>query len=214
MKQLRPNRNQAQVLAAVFGVLTGLPAMMQEAKAQSPAPALAQCPGIYYEEPFNSIALVPEGCPPNAYTGQQGQAPVAPLPGTVDESVAPLPGDADIPASAPPLPEERSDPVAMIMPVDGQVSVTIKNNTNAIITYEAVGHTERRYLQGGEETMLTDLPLPLTLTMVRQDDGFIEVKPLASDSGMLEVTLDEEAQPLDDNQGVLRIQEDGQVFLN
>ena len=139
---------------------------------------------------------------------------VAPLPGTPNEPVAPLPGNADTPASVPPLPEERSEPVAMVMPMDGQVSVMLKNNTNALITYEAVGHTQRRYLQGGEETTLQGLPLPLTLTMVRQDDGFIEVVPVTSESGMLEISLDEETEPLDENQGVVRIQEDGQVFVN
>ena len=139
---------------------------------------------------------------------------VEPLSGTPNEPVAPLPGDADTPASVPPLPEERSEPVAMVMPMDGQVSVMLKNNTNALITYEAIGDTQRRYLEGGEETMLQGLPLPLTLTMVRQDDGFIEVVPVTSESGMLEISLDEETEPLDENQGVVRIQEDGQVFVN
>lgn len=35
----------------------------------------------------------------------------------------------------------------------------------------------------------------------------------ASTEGMLEVTLNEDAQPLDSNQGTLRIQEDGSVLL-
>ncbi len=50
--------------------------------------------------------------------------------------------------------------------------------------------------------------------MVRQDEGLLDVIPVsASEPGMLDVTLNE-ASNLDDNQGVLRIQEDGQVFLN
>lgn len=217
------------LVGTLFGsLLLGLWATAQKAQAQPTG--LDQCPGIYYEEPYNSRTVVPVGCPANAYTQQQGQPsgvsseveplpgtpnePVAPLPGTPDEPVAPLPGDADTPASAPPLPEERSEPVAVVMPMDGQVSVLLKNNTNALITYEAVGHTQRRYLEGGAETMLQGLPLPLTLTMVRQDDGFIEVVPVASESGMLEISLDEEQEPLDENQGVVRIQEDGKVFVN
>jgi hypothetical protein len=55
----------------------------------------------------------------------------------------------------------------------------------------------------------------VTVTFVRQDDGFVEVLPVsASKDGVLEVALDEDANPLDSNQGVLRIQRDGQVFLN
>ena len=100
------------------------------------------------------------------------------------------------------------------MPINGMVSVKLKNNTNAPISYEAVGHTERRFLAGGEEIVLQGLPTPVTVTMVRQDEGLLDVVPIStSDAGMLEVSLDE-ARNLDDNQGVLRIQRDGQVFLN
>ena len=207
------------LVGTLFGtILIGLWATAQKAQAQPSG--LDQCAGIYYEEPYNSRIIVPEGCPPNAYTQQQGQPSgvsseeVEPLPGTPNEPVAPLPGNADTPASVPPLPEERSEPVAMVMPMDGQVNVTLKNNTNALITYEAVGHTQRRYLQSKEETTLQDLPLPLTLTMVRQDDGFIKVTPVSTESGMLEISLDEDRQPLDDKQGAVRIQEDGKVFVN
>jgi hypothetical protein len=53
------------------------------------------------------------------------------------------------------------------------------------------------------------------VTFTRQDDGFVEVMPMsASKDGVLEVGLDEDANPRDSNQGVLRIQKDGQVFLN
>ena len=104
--------------------------------------------------------------------------------------------------------------MAVVMPMDGQVNVTLKNNTNALITYEAIGHTQRRYLQSKEETTLQGLPLPLTLTMVRQDDGFIKVTPVSTESGMLEISLDEAQKPLDNKQGAVRIQEDGKVFVN
>jgi uncharacterized protein YsxB (DUF464 family) len=114
----------------------------------------------------------------------------------------------------PPLPEERAPVVANVMPMNGMVSVKLKNNTNAIVSYEAVGHTQRRFLPGGEEVVLQNLPTPVTITMVRQDEGLLEVMPVsASEQGLLEVGLDEETT-LDSNQGVLRIQRDGQVFLN
>ncbi len=115
----------------------------------------------------------------------------------------------------PPLPENRSQAVAKVMPMNGNVSVRLKNNTNAIVTYEAVGYTQRRVLPGGQETVLRNLPVPVTVTFVRQDDGFVEILPVsASTDGVLEVGLSEDASPLDSNQGVLRIQKDGQVFLN
>ena len=210
--------NKPRLAGTLFGsLLIGLSATAPKAQAQPTG--LNQCGGIFYEEPYNSRTLVPEGCPPNAYTQQQGQPPgvsseVEPLPSNPNEPLAPLPDDADTPASVSPLPEERSEPIAVVMPMDGQVNVTLKNNTNALITYEAVGHTQRRYLQGGKETILQGLPLPVTLTMVRQDDGFIQVMPVSSESGMLEISLDEDQEPLDKNQGTVRIQEDGQVFIN
>jgi len=43
-----------------------------------------------------------------------------------------------------------------------------ENNTNAPVSYEAIGYTQRRFL-GGEETVLRNLPTPVTVTFVRQD---------------------------------------------
>jgi len=143
-----------------------------------------------------------------------------PLPNAVPDTVPPNTTleprvqDPEPTGAMPPLPENRAEPVARVMPVNGQVDVRLSNNTNALITYEAVSFTQRRTLAAGETIVLQDLPTPVTITMVRQDRGFLEVVPVpASESGLLEVTLDE-AQDLDDNQGVLRIQSNGQVYLN
>ena len=38
---------------------------------QSTTPGLNPCPRIYYEEPFNSRNIVPQGCPSNSITQQQ-----------------------------------------------------------------------------------------------------------------------------------------------
>ncbi len=52
------------------------------------------------------------------------------------------------------------------------------------------------------------------LLMHREDKGLLRVMPMSSEEdGMLAITLDEKTE-FDNNQGVLRIQEDGQVFLN
>lgn len=54
----------------------------------------------------------------------------------------------------------------------------------------------------------------MTITLVREDDGLIEISPiLTSHSEMLEINIEEETS-LDSVQGTIRIQADGQVFFN
>ncbi|WNN89432.1 hypothetical protein [Gloeocapsopsis dulcis] len=267
-KKNRIQPTKTGLIGTVFSsLMIGIPAIPLVASAQS-SQVLNPCPRIYYEEPFNSRNLVPQGCPPNEATRQTMAVPSTTAPITASDQQAGdtvagerspgLPGanltpDRIVPADAPttpalapgetqaarpgatsaapyyspglrdqtnppvtpPLPENRSQAVAKVMPTNGNVSVRLKNNTNAILTYEAVGYTQRRVLPGGEETVLQNLPVPVTVTFTRQDDGFVEVIPLSvSEDGVLEVGLDEDANPRDRNQGVLRIQQDGQVFLN
>ncbi|MFP4122221.1 hypothetical protein [Coleofasciculus sp.] len=208
-KQHQSHLKNAGLLGAIFGgVLISLPATILEASAV-PVSTVAQinpCPGIYYEEPYNSTLMVPPGCPPNQATrmGRGGQMPSRPM--------TPVISPANVPQA--PLPEVRSEAVAQITPQNGTVDVRLKNNTNAVVSYQAVGHTDRRYLQGGAEILLQNLPTPITITAVRQDDGLIQMMPMSADeTGQLEVTFAEETM-LDSNQGVLRIQEDGQVFVD
>jgi hypothetical protein len=190
--------------AIAGGLLLSLPAASQVASAQSASP-LNPCPGIYYEEPFNSAVEPPAGCPANAAMG------------TVGGLEPTVPADAPAPAAdvtQPPLPETRSDAIARVMPTEGTVNVRLINNTNAIGNYQAIGHTDQLPLPGGEEVFLQNLPTPITVSVTRQDDGFFEVIPVSSDEGTLVISLEEEVNPVDRNQGVLRIQEDGQVLLN
>lgn len=201
-------KNTGLLGAIVGGVLISLPATILEASA-APFSTLAQvnpCPGIYYEEPYNSTRMVPQGCPPNAAErmGRGGQMP--------SRQMTPVPPPAGV--SQPPLPAERSDAVARIQPTNGTVDVRLKNNTDAVVSYQAVGHTDRRFMSGGEEIVLQNLPTPITITAVRQDEGWLKMMPISVDeTGQLEVTFEQETT-LDSNQGVLRIQEDGQVFVN
>ena len=184
-------------------LLIGLPAIPSAASA-APIPKVNPCPGIYYAEPFNSTRIVPLGCPPNAATRQLGLGGVTP-----NRTLPPAPTSI-----TPPLPETRSNAIARVTPMDGKVDVKLKNNTNAPISYQALGYTERRFLPGTEEIVLLDLPTPVTITTVRQDRGLVDVIPVSnSQPEMLEISLNE-SKILDDNQGVLRIQRDGQVFLN
>ncbi|MGH8002880.1 MAG: hypothetical protein ACREPR_26465 [Brasilonema sp.] len=113
----------------------------------------------------------------------------------------------------PPLPEQRQTPIALVTPANGKVSVRLKNNTNARINYEALGYTGQRVLSGRTEVVLQNLPLPVTISTVRQDNGFVKVTPTSTKSGLIELSLDEQRNT-SDKQGVVRIQEDGKVFLN
>lgn len=214
-KTIRPKK----IVGTVFGsLLIGIPAIPLVASAQG-SQVLNPCPRIYYEEPFNSTRLAPEGCPPNAATRiVQGQGtPEAARPGatSADPYYSPRMRDRTNPPVTPPLPANRSEPVATIATANQPIEVRLKNNTNTVVTYESPGYTGRKPLEGGKVGVLPSLPLPATIAVYRGDDGFVKLTPVTTDEpGVLEVTIDEDAKPLDDNQGVLRIQKDGQVFLN
>ncbi|NMG08448.1 hypothetical protein [Brasilonema sp. UFV-L1] len=113
----------------------------------------------------------------------------------------------------PPLPEQNQSPIALVTPANGKVSVRLRNNTNARINYEALGYTGQRVLSGRTEVVLQNLPLPVTISTVRQDNGFVKVTPTSTESGLIELSLDEQRRA-SDKQGVVRIQKDGKVFLN
>ncbi|MBD1835337.1 hypothetical protein H6F61_22285 [Cyanobacteria bacterium FACHB-472] len=205
------------LVGAICGtLLIGLPAIPFAASAM-PVSKVNPCPGVYYEEPFNRTHLVPQGCPANAATQRVQTGGITNRAVTTGREVfiKPMtPAPAPVGVIQPPLPETRSNAIALVTPIDGKVDVKLKNNTNAIISYEAIGHTQRRFIQGGEEIVLQDLPTPVTITTVRQDKGLVDVAPIStSQAGMLVISLDE-SKNLDDNLGALRIQRDGQVFLN
>ena len=114
----------------------------------------------------------------------------------------------------PPLPEENSNAIATVTPINGKVSVKLKNNTNTAIIYEAIEYTARRTLAAKAEVVLKDLPAPVTITLVRPDNGFIQIAATSiANSGLLEVSLSE-AQALNEQQSAIRIQESGKVFVN
>lgn len=182
----------------VAGLCLGLPFAQEAALAQSSS--LNPCPRIYYEEPFVSTLIVPQGCPANA-ASQLG-----------------LPSPLSIPVTTPSTevaaPDAAVDPIATVNLVDGQINVRLINNTNVPIRYQAIGYTEYELLQGGEETVLLNLPAPVTVALVREDEGLLEVTPVPmQEAGAIAFSLDETLD-FDETQGVVRIQTDGQVFLN
>ncbi|MDI9636041.1 hypothetical protein QM565_09615 [Geitlerinema splendidum] len=186
------------------------------------------CPSIYYEEPYNRAIAVPQGCPPNAASQLAPQA-ARPLtqPGMQPGQMA-QPGMQQRPMAqgmqpgqmAQPgmqqaqIPFRGNDVIARVQPTDGTVNIRLVNSTNANITYEAIGHTQPRTLPGRTDTVLENLPAPVTLTMLRQDNGLIDITPIRNvETGVLEVSV-REAPSFDDTQGTLEIQQDGRVVVN
>ncbi|MDB9374521.1 hypothetical protein [Nodularia sphaerocarpa] len=167
---------------------------------------LNPCPGIYYEEPFNTQNVVPEGCPPNALTQQllaQGIPPSQAVP--TRPPVTPI---------QPPLPEDQQPPSTKISLTNGRVNISLINDSGAEVTYEVVGDTPARSLAGKSDIMLRDLTAPVTLTFFREDGGLLQVTPQPSaETGMIEVRLNATTDVQEDKNTV-RIQEDGTVFLN
>lgn len=207
------NKNRVHNLAVV-GTLVGSTLVSFTAISSSMkagAQSLNPCPRIYYEEPFNSNRQVPQGCPANAAT-QQSTQPEAQSPMALPNRTVPFGGATPI---QPPLPENRASAVTTVALRDGSFDVMVTNNTNTLVTYEVIGHTQRRYLQGGETVNLQNIPAPSTITFVRQDDGFVKVTPVSTtEPGLLSVSLNEDTSPSDNNGGTLRIQDTGQVYLN
>jgi hypothetical protein len=170
----------------VLGSLAGVTLFSSVSTAATPTSGTNPCPGIYYQEPYNRLLVVPRGCPPNAMVPQ-------------------------LESEQRSLPEGQQPVLATIMPQMGKVGVMLKNATDAPITYQVLGNTQQRTLAGRGEIMLQALPVPTTLTFLRPDGGLVRVVPIAnSQPGVLDVTLNG-AMGLSDSQTTLRIQDSGKV---
>ncbi|MEM7553083.1 MAG: hypothetical protein AAF378_03125 [Cyanobacteria bacterium P01_A01_bin.84] len=201
-----------KVISGLIISLLAIPSSV-EAVPKAPRGKVNPCPKIYYEEPYNSKLVVPVNCSPNAATERWKRGASVP-----NQQLIVVPETTNVVPIQPPIPENRSSAIATVTPVSGKVSLKLKNDTNTRIAIQVIKHTKTRYIEAGEEVVLRDLPTPTTVTMMRQDKGFIKVIPLSqkseiTDKGMLTISLDESAK-FDNNQGVLRIQKDGEVFLN
>jgi hypothetical protein len=93
------------------------------------------------------------------------------------------------------------------------VDVQLVNQTNTAVSYEVIGSTDQRMLNGRSTATLQGLAVPINITFVRPDGGFVQVTPRETAPGVLEVTLIEAAD-VDNGQGALNIQENGNVYLN
>ncbi|MEH2134282.1 MAG: hypothetical protein V7K86_27450 [Nostoc sp.] len=223
-------RKSAELLGAICGgLLISLPAIPQ-VLAQESIPKINPCPRIFYEEPHNNQVVVPQGCPPNALTQRlaaQGLLPVAATPsqeqtglgvgGESPESSArpprPAPGEA-VSTDQPSLLQPRQAPNATIALTDGKVNVRLVNDTAAKVTFQVIGDTAPRSLQGKSDVILQGLRTPITVTFEREDGGQLIVTPQASsEPGSLEVTFNE-ATNAAQGRSAMRIERNGSVFLN
>jgi hypothetical protein len=114
----------------------------------------------------------------------------------------------------PPAPAQRQEPSTKIALVDGKANVKLINNTNAKITYQVIGDTAPRVLEGKSDVTLRGLSTPITVTFEREDGGLLMVTPQAGkDKGSLDVTL-KETTDVEQDRSAMSIQSNGSVFLN
>jgi len=98
--------------------------------------------------------------------------------------------------------------------VDGSATVKLINKTNARIRYQFLGPgTRQTILEGKAESKLIKLPVPISLTFRRIDNGFLKVGLKSSNPGFLEVELDENTD-FDSDRISLWISPKGEVYLN
>jgi hypothetical protein len=180
--------------AILCGSLFGLSVSL----AANAVPKVNPCPQIYYEEPHNTTRIVPLGCPANEATKAQ-----------LDRTILPaITLTSPMPTSV--LREQMA--IATVTPQSGQISMRLKNTMQTMVNYQALGETSMRSLQSGEETLLQNLPLPVTLTLNRADGGLVKVVPMSNEKeGVLGISITE-ANGLSDSQLNLLVQSEGQVY--
>ncbi|BBD65959.1 hypothetical protein NIES4072_03620 [Nostoc commune NIES-4072] len=209
----------------------------QQSVGQQSTPKINPCPRVFYEEPHNSRVVVPQGCPPNALTQRLAAQGLLPVPATPSQEQtrlgvggeAPVPSvSSQSPVSAEqtqqpatgavsteqPLLQPRQTPSTTIALTNGTVNIRLINDTAANVTYQVIGDTAPRSLQGKSYVTLQGLRAPVTVTFERQDSGQLIVTPQpSSESGSLEVRF-KEATNAAQGRSALRIERNGSVFLN
>ncbi|MBD2198891.1 MULTISPECIES: hypothetical protein [Calothrix] len=119
-----------------------------------------------------------------------------------------------VPSQSNSVTSPSQSPVATVALLDnGNVNIRLVNDTGANITYQVVGDTDQRSLGGQSDVILQSLRAPITVTFQRADGGLISVNAQASETGLLEVRLDETTDVAQDKKA-MRIQSNGSVFVN
>ncbi|QKQ72403.1 hypothetical protein [Nostoc sp. TCL240-02] len=236
-------RKSAKFFGAIFGgLMISLPvipqAIAQQSVGQESTPKINPCPRIFYEEPHNSRVVVPQGCPPNALTQrlaaqgllptsatpsqeqtrlgvggespETGVTPSRPAPGAQTQQPSPGAVSTDQPRQLQP----RQTPSATIALANDTVNIRLVNDTAANVTFQVIGDTAPRSLQGKSNVILQGLRAPVTVTFEREDGGQLIVTPQASsEPGNLEVRFNE-ATNAAQGRSAMRIERNGSVFLN
>lgn len=89
------------------------------------------------------------------------------------------------------------------------LNITLINQTNASVCYQALKYTGQRNLSGQSEITLKNLPTPITVTMFREDGGLLRIISKRK-AQSLTVTLEETTDLANDKQA-LTISEDGRL---
>jgi hypothetical protein len=115
-----------------------------------------------------------------------------------------------------PLPSQQEPPSGMVVPVNGEISINLMNQTGASVIYQVVGNTKPRSLQSQSQVMLRDLPTPTTLTFNQKNDAgaliAVSLEP-SSKPGVLNIKL-MATNNWHNSHRSLRIQKSGNIFLN
>ncbi|WP_373527632.1 hypothetical protein [Nostoc sp.] len=194
-------RKFAELFGVIFGgLLISLPAIppaIPQEIAQESTSKVNPSPSIFNEPPYNrsrtAVPPDPGVRPPRPVPPSEGQlSPVPPEPGV----------------------RPQQTPIASITLNDGKVNIKLINDTAANITYQVIGDTAQRSLQGKSDLILQGLTAPVTVTFQREDGGQLIVTPQpSSEPGSLELSF-KEATDAAQARSALRIEPDGSVFLN
>ncbi len=117
--------------------------------------------------------------------------------------------------------QELPKPIMIAMPRDGRLTVRLVNNTDAVVTYQAVRDTGLRDLEPGMSANLLNLRTPINLTFSYQDAtrnpdvraAMIQaVATIDSKTGTLEVVLQPTVVPQLER-SVVSVDPNGSVFI-
>ncbi|MEH2468472.1 hypothetical protein [Nostoc sp.] len=148
---------------------------------------------------------------PRPVASEQTQQP---SPGAVSSDQPQQPSPGAVSSDQPQLLQPRQTPSATIALTNGTVNIKLVNDTAANVTFQVIGDTAPRSLQGKSDVTLQGLKAPVTVTFERQDGGQLTVTPQpSSEPGNLEVTF-KEATDATQGRSAMRIERNGSVFLN
>lgn len=124
------------------------------------------------------------------------------------------PAYTDAPTETLPPLRTRLMPMGSIAPVQGEVSVTLRNMGPSEITYEAIAATEPRTLASGEEVVLSGLSAPTTIAFYEKDGGLTQanITDLSSRDNAFTVEFTQAATLSEDDNSIVLL-ETGNIFL-